>query len=291
MLESLTLLSFNVGLLKINLLGIPLLTPAPYIEDRLKAMPGHLLALNADIIALQEIYKQKHRDYLVKALKKTYKYWTYKKTNNPIGLNNGLMFFSKHPIEETKLTLFKNNTIDEKLFADKGILSISIHAGDIGRVRIYNTHTTAGGVLTHPESEKCNAIRQQQVDQLLHMARQDGCPSIIMGDLNAGPGVSEENYQSIVQNGFVDPAAESGDGANQEESITWDPQNPLNAEGPHRHCPPQKVDHIFVSEPLLQKLAAARTETVLTEPCVRKDGARFPLSDHYGQLLTLSSTH
>ena len=50
---TLSLLTLNCGLLKIGLFGRPILQPAPFIDERLAALPAALRGVDADIIALQ----------------------------------------------------------------------------------------------------------------------------------------------------------------------------------------------------------------------------------------------
>ena len=77
--------------------------------------------------------------------------------------------------------------------------------------------------------------------------------SIILGDLNMGPGSSPGNYDFMLSQGYVDAVKESmlGKDAKREDVLdfdTWDPKNILNANGVHAHCAKDRIDHVFLLE-------------------------------------------
>lgn len=45
--------------------------------------------------------------------------------------------------------------------------------------------------------------------------------------------------------GFVCGYREAGGVDFSEDGHTWDPRNPLNARGVHRHMPPERIDHVL----------------------------------------------
>lgn len=146
-------------------------------------------------------------------------------------------------------------------------------------------HVTSGGLRLHPESPASESVRAQQVEEILAAARSEAA-IVIAGDLNAGPGVSQVNYDQIIAAGYLDCLAACG----KQDQATWDPLNPLNATGPHRTSPPQRCDHIFVQRSALEKgiVTLAGAETVFREPIVSVPGQRVTLSDHYGVTATLA---
>ena len=84
--------------------------------------------------------------------------------------------------------------------------------------------------------------------------------SIILGDLNMGPGSSPGNYDFILTQGYVDAVKDSmlGKDAKREDVLdfdTWDPKNILNANGVHAHCAKDRIDHVFLLEDLLHRLS------------------------------------
>ena len=58
--KKLTVVTFNAGLLDVEIFGQSILQPAPFVNERLLVLPKALAKTNADVIALQEVYEQKH---------------------------------------------------------------------------------------------------------------------------------------------------------------------------------------------------------------------------------------
>ena len=116
-------------------------------------------------------------------------------------------------------------------------------------------------------------------------AREIPSPLIVAGDLNAGPGVSEVNFNQILNAGFasvhdlIQPRT---------EDVTWHPANPLNANGPHKGCPPQRIDHVFVRATDLtqKKLLPISSRICLQEPVITVKGRQnLTVSDHFALLV------
>ncbi len=138
-------------------------------------------------------------------------------------------------------------------------------------------HMTAGGLRNHPEDEKMEKIRFYQIQQLIK-AVSDKTPTILAGDLNAGPDTSQRNYQALMEAGFIDAFVETGN-----TGITWDPDNPLVASGNENHLPVQRIDHIFINQAALELLKPVDGNVVLNKNLVElSDGSKIPISDHYG---------
>jgi len=273
------ILTYNVGLLDF-LFGR--VRPAPYVEERLRALPGALLELDADIIALQEIYSTRHRLWVQAALRATYPHAVQADARAPVvGLPDGLLVFSKFPVA-ARFAFFTSAPVDERLLARKGILCADV-ALPGAKLTLLNVHTTAGGIFQHPEN--IDGIRELQLKQLFGVAA--GCKSdivLIVGDINAGPGVSDRNYRSFEANGYVDLHRAANAGA---EEPTWESSNPLNRAGPHRTSPPQRVDHVFARQDDVRfcRCTPLWSRIVLREPRVGIPGrGAVPVSDHYGVL-------
>jgi endonuclease/exonuclease/phosphatase family metal-dependent hydrolase len=273
----LRLATLNVGLLR--LFG-SLVQPAPYVEERLAALPRALRALGAQIIALQEVYREPHRQFLIECLQDVFPYSAYSRDKPWWGLENGLMIFSTMPLEY-RFERFEASPLDEKLVDCKGILISRFRDEKGGSWSLLNIHTTAGGIWRHPESPPADFIRARQIEQILRAAQAEPWLSIIAGDLNAGPGVSEGNFQQLEDAGYQS----IHDLLNGRESgATWDPGNPLNANGPHRLCPLQRIDHLFVRR---EDLASGRVLAISSAICCRDAtvptlAGMVTVSDHYG---------
>jgi endonuclease/exonuclease/phosphatase family metal-dependent hydrolase len=278
----LRVLSLNAGLLS-RFCG--LLEPAPEVHARLAALPSALLSLEADVIALQEVYDADDRATLSRALKHVYPHVFASAATRAPRLGDGLVVFSRHPGEARALP-YRDGPIEERWLAPKGVLSLRLPA--YGELSIVSTHTTAGGLFRHPESPFMNAVRARQIDQLLDVSACLGDGSVVVaGDMNAGPGVSDENYRLFEARGYVDAYAAlhpRGSG------ITWNPKNPLNVQGPHRRCPPQRIDHVFIRQRDLEQeqILLRHCAIVLDQATVpTSSGRRIPVSDHAGVLVEL----
>lgn len=275
-MKPLTIVSFNAGLLNLSVCGWTILEPAAHIEERLTMIPNALKSLDADIILLQEVYKKNHGERIQRELGLPYAIGT----RDHFPMRSGLLFLSKHPITEGGFTPFKTRLIEDRV-ADKGMITARIKT-PIGDVAIANVHPTAGGL--HPEAPKAERVRSNQLKQATDELERPGTEysiRVLGGDFNAGPEASKGNFRELLEKGYRDSFR------NQEsQRFSWDPNNPLNANGPHAHCPPQRCDHILVRDAIVR----AESKIVLTDPIVPVPSGTCTLSDHYGVLATIYAT-
>ena len=145
-------------------------------------------------------------------------------------------------------------------------------------IKLVNFHASAGGKKAHPESQEMEDIRSLQIQQILDSLDTKE-KVLLVGDLNAGPHTSTENYQQVLQAKFTDAFHSASEG-----EITWDPVNPLVQFGIESHLPPQRIDHIFINGPLGTRLKPIKTEIILDETILHSPIGKIPLSDHYGVL-------
>src|SRR2546422_5405717 len=245
----------NLGLLKVDLLGVSIWEFTPFVEMRLHAAPSALREINADIVALQEIYRIRHRAFLAEALRDVYPYSYFTRRRRFVGLDNGLMLLARYPIEGAGFVPFEHNMLDERLLAPKGFVHATAKVAGSGPVHLLNVHTTAGGFMHHPEAPRTREIRSRQIAQLLSAGQHAaGDAGLIVGDLNAGPGVSPENYKQVLDAGYVDAWVLPPGQSNDTGGITWDVKNPLNKESPHASSPSQRIDYVLAHRELTQRL-------------------------------------
>lgn len=272
------ILTLNAGLLR--LFGGRVET-APQVEARACALGSQLRRMDADILLLQEVYKRRHNKQLIAELNDIYPWIAHDGRRRFLSLDNSLMAFSRSRMSSS-LELFRAAPGHEKLFDNKGILICRIDIGGSAPLTVLNIHTTAGGPWLHPESAWVDRIRGQQIDQILQAASVEQGNVVIAGDLNAGPGVSDGNFRSVIQAGFVSvhdwlyPSA---------PEFTWEPANRLNVAGPHKMCPPQRIDHIFVKSADVDsgRIRPLHSHVCLEEEVVRgTDGVMYTVSDHFG---------
>ena len=252
------------------------------MTERLSVLPGALLDLDADVLFLQEVFHNDIQKKLYRTLNNSYPYITgISKGGMKLRLGNELLTISKYPLNQGKLIRFKHASPEENLFTSKGFFHTSMIIPDMAHIELINFHMTAGGVHAHPEDDRMDAIRMQQIDQILEYSGQFK-HVILAGDLNAGPHTSTTNYQRILNAGFVDLTIESG-----RDAVTWDNKNPLVANGEEFHLPSQSIDHIFINRTLSGELNLIESKIVLNNKCIRTNGVMIPLSDHYGVMTTL----
>ncbi|MBT8142522.1 MAG: endonuclease/exonuclease/phosphatase family protein [Gammaproteobacteria bacterium] len=279
----LKVISFNLGLLDIRVLGKSVFKPTEFIEERAKHIPHALLQRNADVIALQEIYEKRDIEFFIQKLKQEYPYYFFAH-KSLIKLNNGLMVFSKYPFIRTMSeSQQEKGPIDEMLIADRGILSTVIKLTDQKRVNLINLHATSGGTLNRQDDDNINLMRTRQLEQALKLALTNNTEyQIILGDFNAGPRFSAINYKYLLENDFTDVYAAYAQQRGITPKPTWTGDNPLNAMRGYTAAEAQLIDHIYISRRLRTDSRIRSARRVFDENIVEVDGKMYPLSDHYG---------
>jgi endonuclease/exonuclease/phosphatase family metal-dependent hydrolase len=276
-------ITLNAFLLDVRLLGLwRLYKAAPYLEERLAALPDALRPLEADVICLQEVFRKPYRRFLADRLGDIYPHSAgIRSSGMPPG--TGLMVLSRHPIESARTVEFRAAFLEGRLAIRMGMLDCTIRLPDLGRCRVINVHLAAGGLFHHPESRRSDALRRRQIAELLAHAEASGL-TIICGDLNSGPDSSLTNYRQVLDGGFVDAfAAAAGSDNPARRTMTWDPGNPLISGDMNRALPAQRIDHILLGRACADDYVIGEAGVVLHEPRVLlADGQRVPLSDHYG---------
>src|SRR5690606_3179624 len=135
-----SLLTLNCGLLRIGALGRALLQPAPFIAERLAALPAALRGVDADIIALQEIYKAAHKRAVMHALADRWPHAAFPRGRPPHKLDSGLLVLSRFPIAQARFHPFKAAPRDEKFFVHRGFFETVHEAPGFARLRLLSFH-------------------------------------------------------------------------------------------------------------------------------------------------------
>lgn len=257
-------ITFNVGLLVYDLLKYSFFSPVPFVKERLNSLPKALVDSQADLICLQEIYHIDHKAFLFEYLKEHYPYSYYEHKGFRLSMENGLMVFSKTKLDHFEAQTFELTRWEERIFACTGFQKFTLSGIDF-----IHLHLTAGGLLG-PEHSKSESLRANQIEQLFQNSSDK---TILLGDFNCGPRVSKDNYQLFLSRGFTNLTS---------DYLTWDPSNPLNKNGIHKHCPPQSIDHVMANFSLVSK-----SDLIFTEECVYTNKGKSTLSDHYGILVKI----
>ncbi len=273
-----SILTFNAAIEDVRIFGKSMYCPADYIQARLEALTKYLEILNADIICLQELFHTKLQHQLYASLEATYPYAAgFARPGLKLRLGSELIILSKFPLRDGKLIRFTHAAMEERIFTSKGIYQIIVELPDLGALLLVNFHMTAGGLRKHPESQHMETIRSTQIQQLLNIVPDD-VPTILAGDLNAGPEASKNNYLELLDRGYIDAYTMTGG-----NGITWDPDNPLVKLSNEGHLPPQRIDHIFINKEAERYLKPTSGNIVFDDSSVQlSDKTCISLSDHYG---------
>ncbi len=284
----LAILTINVAALSFNFLGIPIFQPIPYPEQRLEKIVENVIRLNPDIITFQEVFSQEDKEYLIEQLKEDYPYHAF--AGSQEFPRSGLITFSKSEIVNKEFTPFDSVSYLERSFLDKGFLIVTLK----DKIKLVNTHTTAGGLFSRPESKHIEKIRRNQIEQLIKAVREDenDISYLLTGDFNTGPRVSVDNYNQMIENDFHDSFAVDEEAKGKDPvQFTWDSNNIFNRLGFFRSSPSQRVDHIFIDKKdYLKKYELVDARIVLDDIWFTPDKTKkkIPLSDHYGLFVKLN---
>lgn len=278
----LSILTFNAALLDVRILNRSVYCPVDSVFSRASMIARALLALQPDIIFLQEVFHYKLQKLIHGLLVHEYPYVTgFTGPGFKPRLGNELLTLSRFPVTSVKQARFNCAPPEEKLFTSKGYHHSSAEIPRLGEIDLINFHTTAGGINAHPEHDRMEDLRHRQINQILSYAGTLD-KVILAGDLNAGPQTSIRNYRQVLQAGFIDTYTEV-----RTDGFSWDPANPLVANGKERHLPAQKIDHIFISNSLGSMLRPLQADIVLTGATAGSAPVIQPLSDHYGVMAIL----
>jgi len=286
----LRILTLNLGLLGFRAARLKFFAMADHVQHRLEAAPEILARLGADVLALQEVYDPCHRRYLATALRDVYPH-AYGVADRWSIFSNGLFVLSRFPIASGEYVAAKGFPRHERLVSRKGYLCVEIDAPGFCPVRLINVHLTVSGLLVQSDGPIDDSRRCLEIADLLSLAgRADAAPALLVGDFNCSPTVHQARYRQIIAAGYVDSFAVANPHPSAAMAATWDPANALNAGGPFRDSPRQRIDHVFVPRDLLPQMAPVASAVVLDRPVVQVGpGQRVTLSDHYGLMTDFES--
>lgn len=286
--RTVSILTMNLGLMEI--FGY---SPIPYVKERLAAFPYHVKMLGADIVCLQEVWNVWQYEQLQKELEEMYPYSiSFPFHRDAVLLPSGLCIFSRYEIEEYPLQdeshiVFEGFPAWHEYLVSKGAIALHVYT-PIGLVAVVNTHLVSGGPFFTPNGRHIRKMREGQIHDLVHFTKQQLVDMhVIAGDLNAGPAHSVENYELVLQHGFVDTKALTPAHAVIGE-VTLDIHNPLHLK--EESVTSGRLDHIFLSQVSTSRIHVREHRVVFCESTVHtRDGRKVPLSDHYGLLILCES--
>jgi len=308
-LNQLALMTYNTSLVGLPTWLTRFAGTPPFVKERFAALPNAIRRSGAEIVALQEVFGREKKVSLAAQLIDDYPYAFWNPTLPALRFDAGLMIFSRHPIVDAKFIRLEANANDEKYFVKRGFLSVVMELpGDV-RLRVITYHTAAG---KKPESAAIEAVRKRQIEQILaHGAEAGEDIVVLMGDLNAGYGVSKDNPDQVIGVSkinydivtrhqalgddaptYVDLMEQFPPDGGPMDLITWDSQGTLSCNGVHSFQNPQTIDHIFVSRRGLERVTQGAVSVILkqaTVPVSSREGEKLmvPVSDHNAVLATI----
>lgn len=262
------LLTFNTGLLEVAV-GPVRFDPVPKLKARIQALPKNIIDTGADVVCLQEVYRQKDSDML-QQLRKNYPH-IYRSPHKNIMKNTGLCIMSKYAFRLVEELDFRASGV-EKIVA-KGAVKIELTEGPFAGTIVVNSHFPYGGFTSNSQTNWHTIKKRNQNIEYTH--RHVGSETqnvLIAGDFNFGPDIAEDNYRNMLSLGYENIS----NGA-----ITWDVENPLNLMFPLSVS--QSIDHIFLNSHFSSMVKKVSSKRVFDTPVDTKKGPLY-LSDHFGLL-------
>jgi len=240
----------------------------PYVDERAALLTDALTGLEADVVALQEVWTEPLQRLVGSA-------YPHSVSADPLppaagawaaGGATGVMLLSREPFDDVAVVEL------DGLLLRRAVLTVRI-----GSVTIMATHLTAYlRNAEHPDPLGWPGENQAQGRRVIELAAGVPGPLVLAGDLNCGPpgpgliGEMEESYRTIRSAFELNPYLEG-----PAPQCTWCPGNPMVTVGDHG-----VIDHVMA-----RGLRSAGSRRIFDRPVVLPDGTATPLSDHYGVLV------
>jgi endonuclease/exonuclease/phosphatase family metal-dependent hydrolase len=184
-----SVLSYNVALLDVDLFGIIPYAESPDLERRRNALPGLIFSTGADIVLLQEVWLEDDVEgFSRRGESLGYRPFVHERT----GHNDGLITFIREDIiaggTTTEMTFDSYGAqVGTEYFPGPGIargwLGVRFVHRDIGPMHAYNTHMQA-----FPENWLGRAKQARELGIILRTAVEDTTDVLVVGgDFNSGP--------------------------------------------------------------------------------------------------------
>lgn len=163
-------------------------------EERAKELALTVLGLPVlpDVICLQEIFTTAAFEKLEKKLKEAYPYQAHDKSDVTIGVNSGLVVFSRYPIVQIFQHTYSQYRGIEN-FAAKGVLGVSLRYKKQS-VLVFTTHLQTGGKWPlldpidqdKPNSDEIKLAQVQEAHDFIEgiAAQYADAPVFFTGDFN-----------------------------------------------------------------------------------------------------------
>jgi endonuclease/exonuclease/phosphatase family metal-dependent hydrolase len=194
----LSILSYNVALLDVDLFGLIPYTESPGLERRRGALPGLIFSTGADVVLLQEVWLAEDvEEFSRRGEELGYRPFVHER----VGHNDGLITFVREDViaggSTTELTFDSyGSQVSTEYFPGPGMargwLGVRFVHRDIGPVHAYNTHMQA-----FPENWLGRAKQARELGIILRtIAEETGDLVLVAGDFNSGPYYAKAEWTS-----------------------------------------------------------------------------------------------
>ena len=191
--EKLSILSYNVGLLDVQLLGYIDYAKTPYLNERRRQLPTLIFEQAKDVIFLQEVWQEEDVLYFKEiATKNGYNFFIGPRDD----YNDGLITFVKKSLLGPDFLFHAEPFVAQNPFEFfpgpqilRGFHHITIYHPRLGTLYLYNAH-----LLSWPQKWD---IRMQQAREITLYATQNSSSDglvFIAGDMNSGPYYKEDAW-------------------------------------------------------------------------------------------------
>lgn len=269
--------------------------------ERIEALTEKLISLDADVLALQEVFDELGARALVDHLKNTYTYFYYDIGPHYFGLdlekngiNSGLFLASKYPIANPKFTRYVVPNMQEAVY--KGFFEVDILSQGQTIGHIVTTH------LQPFDDKDSQQVRREEIEAIvdaLEATADRSIANLLVGDINIDWG--PEYAASPLPKHFFDPYNKNRDMTTRTvpvsestltdyfETYLWNPdkQDSLDPYGESRIC-----DYALLFIPSdAPNTASDYTLTSTLVPLQSVEHRETALSDHQGLLLEVNPAH
>lgn len=160
--------------------------------ERMRAIGKRLVALDPDVVGLQEAFVEADREVLLEALAGSRLAHHARFPGAVVG--NGLWILSAHPIEESWFHRFESDGSwyrfwEGDWWAGKGVGLARLRLPDGSLLDFYDTHAVAGR--GNPTNEWIRLGQMAELARFVKESRVPGAPAFVVGDFNTRPGAPD----------------------------------------------------------------------------------------------------